>query len=63
MLEWGAAMTLEPETAMAFLGTQGDVFDAHKDSALAALGAALTLGLKWILGLGRSPRIDPDHGR
>lgn len=63
MLEWGAAMTLEPETAMAFLGTQGDIFDAHKDSALAALGGALALGLKWILSLGRTPRIDPDHGR
>lgn len=43
MLEWGVAMLLEPEAGMAFLGTQGDVFDAQKDTALAALGAVLAL--------------------
>ena len=43
MLEWGAAMLLDPEAAMAFLGTQGDVFDAQKDTTLAAAGALLSL--------------------
>ena len=42
-LEWAAAETIEPETALAFLGTQGDIFDAQKDSALAATGAMLGL--------------------
>lgn len=43
MLEWSAAMLLDPEAGMAFLGTQGDVFDAQKDTALAAVGATLSL--------------------
>ncbi len=43
MLEWGAVMLLDPEAGIAFLGTQGDVFDAQKDTTLAALGAALAL--------------------
>ena len=45
MLEWSAAMLLSPEAAMTFLGAQGDVFDAQKDTALAALGAILALTL------------------
>ena len=43
MLEWGAAMLLDPEQGMAFLGTQGDIFDAQKDTALAMAGAVLGL--------------------
>lgn len=41
MLEWLAATILHPELGMAFLGTQGDVWDAHKDTAMAMLGALL----------------------
>jgi len=41
LLEWGAAEIISPEAAMAFLGTQGDIFDAQKDTALAAAGAVL----------------------
>lgn len=43
MLEWGVAKILSPDTAMAFLGTQGDVFDAQKDTTLAAVGALIAL--------------------
>lgn len=43
MLEWGSVLVLSPEEGMAFLGTQGDVFDAQKDTALATGGAAMTL--------------------
>lgn len=43
MLEWAAAMLLDPEAGMAFLGSQGDIFDAQKDTVLAAAGAALCL--------------------
>ena len=50
MLEWSAAMVLEPEDALAFLGTQGDVFDAQKDAALAMIGAVITLSLAGCLG-------------
>jgi putative membrane protein len=45
MLEWGVAVLLSPDAAMAFLGTQGDVFDAQKDTVLAAVGGALALVL------------------
>ena len=44
-LEWAVAMIVSPETAMAFLGTQGDVFDAQKDSTLAVVGAGIGLAL------------------
>jgi putative membrane protein len=43
MLEWLAAVILHPELGMAFLGTQGDVWDAHKDTALAMLGALINI--------------------
>ena len=43
LLEWLAAVILHPELGMAFLGTQGDVWDAHKDTALAMLGALINI--------------------
>ncbi len=43
MLEWLAAMVLHPELGMAFLGTQGDVWDAHKDTTLAMTGALINI--------------------
>jgi putative membrane protein len=39
ILEWIVAAIVSPEAAMAYLGTQGDVFDAQKDSTLAIAGA------------------------
>lgn len=39
LLEWQAASIIHPELGMAFLGTQGDVWDAHKDTAMAMIGA------------------------
>ena len=43
ILEWLAAIIFHPELGMAFLGTQGDVWDAHKDTALAMLGALINI--------------------
>lgn len=40
-VEWLAAELFGGDLGQAFLGTQGDVFDAQKDSALAVLGALL----------------------
>ena len=48
LLEWGAAMVFGGDLGMAYLGTQGDVWDAQKDMALAALGALLSMGLTAI---------------
>jgi putative membrane protein len=42
LIEWAAAMLFGGELGMAYLGTQGDIWDSHKDSALATLGALLS---------------------
>ena len=42
ILEWGTVAVVDPGAGAAFLGTQGDEFDAIKDMALASLGAVLT---------------------
>ncbi len=43
LIEWGAAAFFGGDLGMAYLGTQGDVWDAHKDMALASLGALITM--------------------
>jgi putative membrane protein len=43
LIEWGAAAFFGGELGMAYLGTQGDVWDAHKDMALASLGALIAM--------------------
>ena len=45
LLEWAAAMFFGGGLGVAYLGTQGDPWDAHKDMALATLGAVLAMGL------------------
>jgi len=54
ILEWIVAEIVDPDAAFAFLGTQGDVFDAQKDSALAAAGAILGLATIALLSNMRS---------
>jgi putative membrane protein len=43
LIEWVAALVVGQELGMAYLGTQGDVWDAHKDMALASLGALIAM--------------------
>ncbi|NGM86800.1 DUF2238 domain-containing protein [Parapusillimonas sp. SGNA-6] len=43
LIEWGAAMVFGGDLGMQYLGTQGDIWDAHKDMALAALGALIAM--------------------
>lgn len=45
LVEWGAAEVFGGELGAAYLGTQGDVWDAQKDMALASLGALLSLAI------------------
>ena len=45
LLERGAAATVGSELGAAYLGTQGDIWDAQKDMALAAAGAVLAMAL------------------
>ena len=55
LIEWGAAMAFGSELGQAYLGTQGDVWDAHKDMALASLGALCAMAVTAAInrGLGR----------
>jgi putative membrane protein len=43
LIEWGAAINVDPEAGLAFLGSQGDVWDAQKDMACAGLGSLITM--------------------
>ena len=43
LIEWAVAEGLGGDLGMAYLGTQGDVWDGHKDMALASLGALVAM--------------------
>ncbi len=45
LIEWGAAVVFGGDLGHAYLGTQGDIWDAHKDMALASLGALLAMAI------------------
>jgi putative membrane protein len=45
LLEWATASVVGSDASNDFLGSQGDVWDAHKDMALASLGALLAMTL------------------
>ncbi|MBI2397074.1 MAG: DUF2238 domain-containing protein [Xanthomonadales bacterium] len=48
MIEWQAAEIFGGELGQAYLGTQGDIWDAQKDSAMAMIGAMLGMVLyRW----------------
>ncbi len=51
LFEWGAAEVFGGDLGVAYLGTQGDVWDAHKDMALASLGAFLTMALAMAVNM------------
>jgi putative membrane protein len=51
LFEWGAAEVFGGELGAAYLGTQGDPWDAHRDMALAGLGALMAAAvalLTWV---------------
>jgi putative membrane protein len=45
LLEWAAAVVFGGDLGQAYLGTQGDEWDAHKDMALASIGALIAMGI------------------
>lgn len=45
LAEWATAAVFGGELGQAYLGTQGDEWDAHKDMALASLGAVIAMGI------------------
>ena len=58
LFEWAAAVIFGGDLGIAYLGTQGDVWDAHKDMLLASLGAFLAMLVTLLINL----RIQPDFG-
>jgi putative membrane protein len=45
LVEWGAALVVGEGVGQAYLGTQGDEWDAQKDMLLAAVGAVVALAV------------------
>ena len=45
LIEWAVADVFFPEQGIAYLGTQGDVWDAQKDMFLAVLGAIIATSI------------------
>jgi len=45
LFEWIAAEMFGGDLGIAYLGSQGDVWDAHKDMALASVGAVIAMGI------------------
>jgi putative membrane protein len=43
--EWAVAAVVNPTAGLAYLGSQGDIWDAQKDMVLAALGAVITMSV------------------
>lgn len=43
ILEWFAVMIFNPELGQAFLGTQGDIWDAQQDTLVATIGALINI--------------------
>lgn len=43
LFEWGVVEIVAADVGQAYLGTQGDIWDAHKDMLLAAIGALIAM--------------------
>ena len=56
LIEWWVALIVDPHAAYAYLGTQGDVFDAQKDESWALVGACGGVALLSVVALGRARR-------
>jgi putative membrane protein len=51
LIEWGAAALFGGDLGQAYLGTQGDPWDSHKDMALASLGALCAMAVTLVVNL------------
>lgn len=54
IIEWLAARTVSPELGIAYLGSQGDIWDAQKDMLLAGLGSIVAMLVVLALNRWRS---------
>lgn len=51
IIEWQAALNVNAAAGIAFLGAQGDIWDAQKDMAAAAVGAAAAMFIIALVNL------------
>lgn len=51
LFEWGAAELFAGDLGIAYLGAQGDIWDAHKDMVLASLGALIAMLMTAFINL------------
>lgn len=51
IIEWLAAASVDPQAGLAFLGSQGDVWDAQKDMAMAGIGALVAMVITVLVNL------------
>jgi putative membrane protein len=58
LFEWGIAQALAPELAEAYNGQQGDIWDPHKDMAIALLGAVVMATAQWRARAIEKPRAE-----
>lgn len=49
LVEWGAALVVGGDLGQAYLGTQGDEWDAQKDMLLAVVGAVVALAIAAVI--------------
>jgi putative membrane protein len=56
IIEWATAANVDASAGLAFLGAQGDIWDAQKDMAIAGLGSIVAMIVTLILTL----LIDPN---
>jgi putative membrane protein len=49
IIEWIAARNVDPAAGLAFLGSQGDIWDAQKDMLLAILGSVIAMLIVFII--------------
>lgn len=59
IIEWWYAAGAAPEAGMAYLGSQGDIWDAQKDMLADTLGALVTTTLFFFV---RRPKFDAPNG-
>jgi len=61
LIEWGVSEVTTKETGETYVATQGDVWDAHKDIVLAAMGAAVTILITYVLYCKKKSRVNNPH--
>src|ERR1041384_2057639 len=55
IIEWIAAANVDPQAGMAFLGSQGDIWDAQKDMTMAGIGALAAMVVIALINMKYQP--------